>query len=60
MEIYKIISEIAISFKDEEIKLLVDRFAEVPADLFVEKEIECVYELSKYADRSNSYQFRAA
>jgi hypothetical protein len=51
MEIYKIISEIAIQFKDEEIKLLVDRFAEVPADQFVEKEIECVYELSKYSYR---------
>ena len=60
MEIYKIISEIAIQFKDEEIKMLVDRFAEVPPDQFVEKEIECVYELSKYSYKQSTFSIRAA
>lgn len=48
MEIYKIISDIAIMFKNQEIEMLVDRFALVEPDQFVEKELECVYELSKY------------
>lgn len=49
MEIYKIISDIALNFRPEEIDMLVEKFASVPPDEFVEKEIECVFELSKYS-----------
>ena len=60
MEIYKIIADIAISFKSEEIEMLVERFALVPPEQFVEKEIECVFELSKYAYKQANYSIRAA
>ena len=60
MEIYKIISEIAIIFRCEEIEMLVDRFAQVAPESFVEKEIECVYELSKYTYKQASFSLKAA
>jgi hypothetical protein len=60
MEIYKIISDIAIMFKNDEIEMLVERFAQVPPEQFVEKEIECVYELSKYSYKQASFSVRAA
>ena len=60
MEIYKIIQDCAIMFKNDEIEMLVARFAEVPPDQFVEKEIECVYELSKYSYKLASFSVRAA
>jgi hypothetical protein len=49
MEIYKIISDLAHAFRNEEIEILVRKFETVPPDDFVQKEIECVYELSKYS-----------
>jgi hypothetical protein len=51
MEIYKIISDLASAFRNEEIEILVRKFETVPPDDFVQKEIECVYELSKYSYR---------
>lgn len=55
MEIYKIILDIAVIFKQEEIELLVDKFSQVSPDEFVDKEIECVYELSKYCYKQTNF-----
>ncbi|CDW78148.1 ubiquitin carboxyl-terminal hydrolase family protein [Stylonychia lemnae] len=60
MEIYKIIQEVAIMFKQDEVEMLVQRFSEVPPDQFVEKEIECVYELAKYSYKQQTFSVRAA
>ena len=49
MEVYKIITDTANMFRNEEIEILVDRFASVPPENFVDKEIECVFELSKFS-----------
>jgi hypothetical protein len=51
MEMYKILQDLSISLKNEEIEIFIDKFAEIPADEFVEKEIECVYDLTKFAHR---------
>jgi hypothetical protein len=60
MEIYKIISDTAVAFRNEEIEILVDKFASVPPEQFVDKEIECVYELSKYSYKQANFSTRAA
>lgn len=60
MEIYKIIQELAVMFKQDEIEMLVKRFSQIPPDQFVEKEIECVYELSKYSYKQQTFSVEAA
>jgi hypothetical protein len=51
MEIYKIIQDLSINLKNEEIELFIDKFAQIPPEEFVEKEIECVYDLTKFSHR---------
>lgn len=60
MEVYKIITDTANIFRNEEIEILVDRFASVPPEDFVDKEIECVYELSKYTYKLANFSTKAA
>lgn len=60
MEIYRIIVDIAMIFKHEEIELLVEKFSKVPPNEFVEKEIECVFELSKYSYKQANFQVKSA
>ena len=60
MEIYKIITDTAAMFRNDEIEILVERFASVPPEQFVDKEIECVYELSKYSYKQANFSTRAA
>ena len=59
MEIYKIISEQAAHFKSEDIEILVDKLANVPPETLVEKEIECVFNLSKFSLRQAEYSGKA-
>lgn len=47
-------------FKNDEIEKLVERFEAVPPDQFVEKEVECVYELTKYSYKIASFSVKAA
>jgi hypothetical protein len=55
MEIYKIIQETAILYKGDDIDYFISKFMTVPPDEFVEKEVECAYELTRFSYKQNSY-----
>ncbi len=55
MEIYKIIQDTAILYKGEDIDYFISKFMTVPSDEFVEKEVECAYELTRFSYKQNSY-----
>lgn len=46
-------------FNNSDIDILVDKFASVPPQDFVDKEIECVYDLSKYAHKASDFSVKA-
>jgi len=39
---------------------MIDKFASIPPEEFVDKEVECIYDLSKYAYKYCSYTAKVA
>lgn len=43
------------SLKEDDIEILIDKFATVPPDEFTQKEIDCIHELTRFAHKQNEY-----
>ena len=54
MEVYKLIQEASTLLKGDEIECFIDKFISIPPDQFVEKEVQCVYDLTKYMFKNQS------
>lgn len=53
IEIYKIIQETATNYKSEEQDQLINRFSQIDPEKLVERELECVHDLTKFIYKQN-------